>query len=127
LQLYDDFSSVTGEKQQSRGQNFCLGASNFETRPIWALPKLKNCTNGIQLVLSWGSCCVGVAVTTTPSVDGRGGGLQEMSCLPLEFLPGWLFGVSASRVKDDLREKIIRYQRESYDVLWKTFKCGRGA
>jgi ferritin-like metal-binding protein YciE len=67
----------------------------------------------------------GVAITTTPSVDGRGGGLQEMSCLPLKFLPGWLFGVSATRVKDDLREKIIRYQRESYDVLWEAFQEGR--
>jgi hypothetical protein len=67
----------------------------------------------------------GVAITTTPSSDGRGGGLQEMSCLPLKFLPGWLFGVSASRVKADLREKIIRYQRESYDVLWEAFQEGR--
>ncbi|MCA9995739.1 MAG: ORF6C domain-containing protein [Anaerolineales bacterium] len=67
----------------------------------------------------------GVAITTTPSVDGRGGGLQEMSCLPLKFLPGWLFGVSASRVKEELREKIMRYQRESYDVLWEAFQEGR--
>ena len=67
----------------------------------------------------------GVAITTTPSTDGRGGGLQEMSCLPLKFLPGWLFGVSANRVKEELREKIIRYQRESYDVLWEAFQEGR--
>lgn len=67
----------------------------------------------------------GVAITTTPSFEGRGGGLQEMSCLPLKFLPGWLFGVSPSRVKEDLREKIIRYQRESYDVLWEAFQEGR--
>ncbi|HRQ42414.1 MAG TPA: phage antirepressor N-terminal domain-containing protein [Chloroflexota bacterium] len=67
----------------------------------------------------------GVAVTTMPSSDGRGGGVQEMSCLPLKFLPGWLFGVSANRIKEDLREKIIRYQRESYDVLWEAFQEGR--
>ncbi|NHZ71677.1 MAG: hypothetical protein GWP17_01150 [Aquificales bacterium] len=67
----------------------------------------------------------GVAITATPSSDGRGGGLQEMSCLPLKFLPGWLFGVNANRVKEDLREKIIRYQRESYDVLWEAFQEGR--
>ncbi len=67
----------------------------------------------------------GVAITTTPSADGRGGGVQEMVCLPLKFLPGWLFGVSASRVKEDLRDKIIRYQRESYDVLWEAFQEGR--
>ncbi|HIP72313.1 MAG TPA: hypothetical protein EYH05_13065 [Anaerolineae bacterium] len=67
----------------------------------------------------------GVAITTTPSPDGRGGGLQEMSCLPLKFLPGWLFGINANRVKEELREKIIRYQRESYDVLWEAFQEGR--
>lgn len=48
-----------------------------------------------------------------------------MSCLPLKFLLGWLFGVSANRVKSEMREKIIRYQRESYDVLWEAFQEGR--
>lgn len=67
----------------------------------------------------------GVAITTTPSADGRGGGRQEMFCLPLKFLPGWLFGISASRVKPELQEKILRYQRESYDVLWEAFQVGR--
>ncbi len=67
----------------------------------------------------------GVAIMATPSADGRGGGLQEMSCLPLKFLPGWLFGINANRVKPELRDKIIRYQRESYDVLWEAFQEGR--
>jgi hypothetical protein len=67
----------------------------------------------------------GVAITTTPSADGRGGGLQEMVCLPLKLLPGWLFGVSANRIKPALRDKIVRYQRECYDVLWDAFEEGR--
>lgn len=67
----------------------------------------------------------GVAVTTTPSADGRGGGLQEMLCLPLKFLPGWLFGISATRVKPELQDKIVRYQRECYDVLAEAFTEGR--
>ena len=67
----------------------------------------------------------GVAITTTPSADGRGGGQQEMVCLPLKYLPGWLFGISASRVKAEHRDKIIRYQREVYDVLWEAFQEGR--
>jgi hypothetical protein len=50
------------------------------------------------------------------------GSNQEMVCLALKFLPGWLFGVSVSRIKEDLREKIIRYQRECYDVLWEAFQ-----
>lgn len=50
---------------------------------------------------------------------------QEMVCLALKFLPGWLFGISVSRIKEGLQEKIIRYQREGYDVLWEAFQEGR--
>ena len=48
-----------------------------------------------------------------------------MICLALKFLPGWLFGISTNRIKEELREKIIQYQRESYDVLWEAFQEGR--
>lgn len=62
----------------------------------------------------------GVRVTRTP---GIGGGTQELLCLPLKFLPGWLFGISAERIKDEaVRAKIIQYRRECYDVLWNAFK-----
>ena len=50
---------------------------------------------------------------------------REMLCLPLKFIPGWLFGINASRVKPELREHIIRYQRECYDVLAEAFVEGR--
>lgn len=49
-------------------------------------------------------------------------GDPEVLCLPLEFIPGWLFGVSASRVKPELRERIILYRRECYRALWNVFK-----
>ena len=58
----------------------------------------------------------GVAVMATPT------GPQEMVILPLRVLPGWLFGVSAARVRPELRAKILRYQRECYEVLWSAFK-----
>lgn len=64
----------------------------------------------------------GVAVTTTPSESGVGGGPQEMLCLPAEMLHGWLFGINVSRVKEEHREKILQYQRECYKVLWNAFK-----
>lgn len=57
-----------------------------------------------------------VAVTATEA-----GGHRDMLCLPLEFLHGWLFGVSATRVKPAFREAVIRYQREVYRVLWRAF------
>jgi hypothetical protein len=49
-------------------------------------------------------------------------GEREVLCLPLEFLPGWLFGISAARVKPELQEKITRYRRECFRVLWRAFQ-----
>ncbi|MCP5096938.1 MAG: hypothetical protein GY943_15420, partial [Chloroflexi bacterium] len=67
----------------------------------------------------------GVVVTTTPSASGRGGGPQEMLCLPLEYLNGWIFGISAKRVKPEIQDRLIRYQRECYTVLHEAFQEGR--
>lgn len=46
---------------------------------------------------------------------------QETLCLPLDFVSGWLFGINASRVNEDVRERLIRYQRECYKVLANAF------
>ena len=62
------------------------------------------------------------SVTVTVTEAGQRG---AMVCLPLKYLPGWLFGVSVKRVRPELREKILRYQREAYDVLWEAFQEGR--
>jgi len=59
----------------------------------------------------------GVVVITTPSA----GGPQETLCLPLDKLNGWLFGVNTSRVRPELRDKLIAYQRECFDVLAQHF------
>jgi len=56
----------------------------------------------------------GVRVIRTPDRGGE----QEMLCIPIEYLNGWLFGVSAARVKDALRDKLLRYQRDCYKILW---------
>ncbi len=42
---------------------------------------------------------------------------SAMLCIPLDFLNGWLFGVSAQRVKSQFRERVIIYQRECYKIL----------
>jgi len=62
------------------------------------------------------------SVTVTVTEAGQRG---AMVCLPLKYLPGWLFGVSVKRVRPELQEKILRYQREAYDVLWEAFQDGR--
>ncbi len=55
------------------------------------------------------------------------GGLQAVMPLSTDLylpgLPGWLFGISAERIKDEtIRVKIITYRRECYDILWNVFK-----
>lgn len=51
---------------------------------------------------------------TLEAADGRN---REMVCLPLEMLNGWLFGINVSRVKEGVRERLLRYQKECYRVL----------
>jgi hypothetical protein len=50
------------------------------------------------------------------------GGRPELLCLPLEYLNGWLFGINASRVREELKERLIRYQKECYRVLAQAFQ-----
>lgn len=50
------------------------------------------------------------------------GGRRDTLCLPLEKIPGWLFTIDTSRIKPELREKVLRYKRECFDILWETFK-----
>jgi len=64
----------------------------------------------------------GVVIMTTPSKSGRGGGPQEALALPLDCVPGWLFGIQTSRVKEGIRPKLERYRRECFRVLWDAFK-----
>ncbi|WP_348944009.1 phage antirepressor N-terminal domain-containing protein [Chitinibacter sp. FCG-7] len=54
--------------------------------------------------------------------DGR---QREMLCLPEKYLQGWLFKVNANKVKPGIRDKVIHYQRECYEVLHKAFTQGR--
>lgn len=59
----------------------------------------------------------GVAIMATPSA----GGAQETICLPLDLINGWLFGVDASRVRPELRDRITLYRRECYRALAEHF------
>jgi hypothetical protein len=59
-----------------------------------------------------------VAMTTT----NPQGGDPETLAIPLDFLPGWLFGIDTARVKPELKERIIRYRRDCFRALWDAFK-----
>lgn len=57
-----------------------------------------------------------IRVIRTVAADGK---TREVIALPLKLLNGWLFGVDVSRVKPELRETILAYQRECYDALYR--------
>lgn len=64
-----------------------------------------------------------VVITATDiSPQSRRPQSSTMLCLPLDFLNGWLFGVSAQRVKPEFRERVITYQRECYKILSDAFQ-----
>ncbi|MCA9998314.1 MAG: ORF6C domain-containing protein [Anaerolineales bacterium] len=50
---------------------------------------------------------------------------REVLSLPLDYISGFLFGIDANRVKPELKERLIRYQRECYKVLAEAFHDGR--
>jgi hypothetical protein len=55
-------------------------------------------------------------------MHGADGKAREMICLPLDLLAGWLFGVTTSKVRPELREKLTRYREECFRVLWDAFR-----
>ncbi len=50
---------------------------------------------------------------TIPSL----GGLQRMLCIPIKKLNGWLFSINPAKVRDDIRDRLIRYQEECFTAL----------
>jgi hypothetical protein len=62
----------------------------------------------------------GVSIMEMPSA----GGSQSALCLPLRKLGGWLMTVHATRVRPELRERIVQYQNECDDVLWQYWNDG---
>ena len=63
----------------------------------------------------------GVVMITTPSK----GGSQDMLCLPIDYLNGWLFGVDAKRVKPEIKDTLIEYKKECYKVLHDYWHTGQ--
>ena len=59
-----------------------------------------------------------------------GGGRQEVICLNIEALPGWLAGIDTSRVRAELEERLVGYQqwarRRIADAFFAELAGGRG-
>ncbi|OOR87086.1 phage antirepressor N-terminal domain-containing protein [Moraxella bovis] len=62
----------------------------------------------------------GTVIITAPTK----GGLQEMLCLPIHYLNGWLFGVDTNRVKAEIKDKLITYKKECYQALFDYWNNG---
>lgn len=46
---------------------------------------------------------------------------REMVCLPLKYIYGWLFTINPGKVSRSVREAVMHYRRECYDVLYEHF------
>lgn len=53
---------------------------------------------------------------TTVADDGKP---RAMICLPLRKLPGWLYSINPGKLAPVLRVKVVRYQEECDEVLWR--------
>jgi hypothetical protein len=64
-------------------------------------------------------------VIMTPPGPSGGGGRQRALLLRVDLVPLWLSSIDTARVKDDIRPKLERFQREAAKVLWEAFQQGR--
>lgn len=67
----------------------------------------------------------GICMMHTPFGNG---GSQEVICIKLDLVNGWLFTIDSSRIKDEaVKAKVQTYQRECYSVLHDHFSGKRKA
>lgn len=52
------------------------------------------------------------------------GGLQEVFTIPLSKLNGWLFSINPNKVKPEVKQKLIEYKKECFNVLNDYFNKG---
>lgn len=52
------------------------------------------------------------------------GGWQEVFTIPLSKLNGWLFSINPNKVKPEVKQKLIEYKKECFNVLNNYFNNG---
>lgn len=60
---------------------------------------------------------VGVLSTSAGSDDKQ----YEMFCIPYMYVFGWLFTINSKNVKEESREKVLKYKQECYTSLFNHF------
>ncbi|WP_423246738.1 phage antirepressor N-terminal domain-containing protein [Serratia marcescens] len=58
---------------------------------------------------------------TTVAADGK---MRDMLCIPLRKLNGWLFSVNPEKVRPEIKDNLIAYQEECFEVLHDHFTKG---
>ena len=61
------------------------------------------------------------SVVTPRVTTGADGKRYEMSCLPLEFVFGWLFTINPQNVSPEAKQSVINYKLECYNALFNYF------
>lgn len=62
-----------------------------------------------------------VQLIAMAAADGR---QRDMFSIPLEYLPGWLFGITSSKAtKPEYAPKIKLYRKKCFRVLWQTVQA----
>lgn len=59
---------------------------------------------------------------TTVAQDGKN---RKMLCIPVRKVTAFLYSINANKVREDLRDKLIRYQEECDEVLWQYWTTGK--
>lgn len=66
-----------------------------------------------------------LAEALTAAAMPTAGGPQRVTVIRADMVPLWLSSVRAAAVREELREKLRRFQREAAAVLWEAFRDGR--
>ena len=59
-----------------------------------------------------------MVIMTIVAQDGK---KREMITLPIGYLNGWLMGIDVNKVKPEIKDTLIKYQLECFDVLYNHF------
>ena len=57
------------------------------------------------------------SVITEIVITANDGKDYKTTCLPLDYINGWLFKLNPSKVAPEVKDRVIMYQRECYKVL----------
>jgi hypothetical protein len=81
----------------------------------WASPGVGN-DGGPSVTPYWHAIFTPLFFTTSDSRQ------RQILGLPLNLLPGWLFGLTPSRARPEFQGKLERYREECFDVLWAAYQ-----